>query len=104
MNEDDCTEKTWFEARIQVFAFLGLMTFLSLMLLLVFAALLTCCHLTCIRSGHRASVTENVLAEEKKHIWSCDMLKTEKEREMHRQMTEKGRLALQNMLDPRQSL
>ena len=37
-------KKSWFEARIEIFAWLGFLTFVSLMVLLVFAAVMvTCC-------------------------------------------------------------
>lgn len=39
-------EKSWFEARIEILACLGLMTFMFLMFLLIFGALMfTCCWL-----------------------------------------------------------
>ena len=71
-------KKSWFEARIEIFAWLGFLTFVSLMVLLVFAAVMvTCCWFRRECDREKRGAVEAGFGEAKKQ--SQKMVWTEKE-------------------------
>ena len=105
-------ESGWYKDRLEVFATLGLMTFTWLMFLLVCIAVLVCFHMLwrgCVteenvtKQGERQDRAKDCRAPAKDRATGTQSTTLDAEREKHSQMMEKGRQALETMLDPRRS-
>ena len=97
-------DKGWFEARYDIFAYLGLLTFLFLMSLLVFAVVMSICCWLCL-GGRRLDKQKEKNEVVVLSIPISHTRKREKVKELEERVKtmERGKVTLESLLDPRNS-